>query len=116
MEYGKEIDKAQFDKWIKALRSGEYKQTIQALQDKNGYCCLGVACKILIKTPDMHEDSLIGDFPYQQKHAPEWLKCINSNFEFKTGINLTDLNDIEHFTFDEIADLLEAVYIHQVLK
>ena len=28
--------------WIKALTSGEYKQTSGALRDKNGFCCLGV--------------------------------------------------------------------------
>jgi len=33
-------------KWIAALRSGKYKQTREALEDKNGFCCLGVACKL----------------------------------------------------------------------
>jgi hypothetical protein len=31
------------DKWVKALRSGDYKQTQSTLYDgKDGYCCLGV--------------------------------------------------------------------------
>lgn len=31
------------DAWLEALRSGKYKQTTKgALQDKTGYCCLGV--------------------------------------------------------------------------
>lgn len=36
------------EKWIKALRSGKYKQTDGALYDKkeDGYCCLGVAGSI----------------------------------------------------------------------
>lgn len=29
-------------RWIEALRSGRFKQTIGALRDENGYCCLGV--------------------------------------------------------------------------
>ena len=33
--------------WIKALRSGEYKQTKKKLCDKDGYCCLGVAYDVL---------------------------------------------------------------------
>lgn len=33
-------------KWIKALRSGEYKQTTGALRDNEGFCCLGVLCDI----------------------------------------------------------------------
>lgn len=35
------------DKWVKALRSGEFKQGIGGLKDKNNnYCCLGVLCAI----------------------------------------------------------------------
>ncbi len=35
-------------KWVKALRSGKYKQGYLTLQDNKtgGYCCLGVLCKI----------------------------------------------------------------------
>lgn len=29
-------------KWIKALRSGEFKQTTGHLKDTHGFCCLGV--------------------------------------------------------------------------
>lgn len=29
-------------RWIKALRSGKYKQTQRVLKDDKGYCCLGV--------------------------------------------------------------------------
>ncbi len=36
-------------KWVKALRSGEYKQIKGTLQNKNGYCCLGVACDLYEK-------------------------------------------------------------------
>ena len=32
--------------WLKRLRSGKFIQTDGKLQDKNGYCCLGVACSI----------------------------------------------------------------------
>ena len=35
------------DKWVAALRSGEYKQATGALYTGNGYCCLGVLCKVL---------------------------------------------------------------------
>ena len=34
------------DKWIAALRSGEYKQCECQLQKGQSYCCLGVACVI----------------------------------------------------------------------
>lgn len=36
-------------KWIKALRSGEFKQAQGELHDarNNSYCCLGVLCKVV---------------------------------------------------------------------
>lgn len=33
-------------KWLNALRSGKWKQTIGCLEDSNGNCCLGVLCHI----------------------------------------------------------------------
>ncbi len=36
-------------KVLLALRSGEYKQTKEALQDGGGYCCLGVMCAVFEK-------------------------------------------------------------------
>lgn len=35
--------------WVKALRSGKYKQTTGSLHntDSNSYCCLGVLCRVV---------------------------------------------------------------------
>lgn len=32
--------------WVKALRSGKYRQTKSALHTDAGYCCLGVLCDL----------------------------------------------------------------------
>lgn len=38
------------DKWVAALRSGNYKQTTGMLNRNNeSFCCLGVLCEIAIK-------------------------------------------------------------------
>ena len=37
------------DLWVKALRSGKYKQTQRTLQDATGFCCLGVLCDLSAK-------------------------------------------------------------------
>jgi hypothetical protein len=37
------------DKWIEALRSGEYEQGIASLQSGGRFCCLGVLCDLAIK-------------------------------------------------------------------
>jgi hypothetical protein len=38
--------------WVKALRSGEYEQTMGCLRDNVGFCCLGVACDVYLKSGD----------------------------------------------------------------
>lgn len=37
------------EKWIKALTSGEYKQTTGKLRTAEGFCCLGVLCDLYSK-------------------------------------------------------------------
>ena len=39
-------DQALKQKWIAALRSGEYPQTRRTLHNGDGYCCLGVLCEV----------------------------------------------------------------------
>jgi hypothetical protein len=94
-----------------------------------GFCCLGVACMVFIpeniaKTrPRFGDDSgrefLVGDMPDSQPHAPKWVNDIDMDFELRTGTPLSSLNDgsLDHaaLTFDEIADVLEAVYLEKVL-
>jgi hypothetical protein len=113
-------NKEQVQQWVSALRSGKYKQTTGTLQDSNGYCCLGVACDIFIPQHKIqtrfHSLNMCGECPMDQEYSPKWLKRINGHFEKQTGIEIVDLNDRHNFSFDEIADLLEAVYIHEVLN
>lgn len=116
------IDEVQLKTWIEALRSGHYKQTKGKLQNAKGYCCLGVACEVLIPEPKKAVKYLKGIHPKHQPNAPEWLKDISANFVWDTigttneCITLIDLNDKLGYTFDEIADLLEAVYVYKVLE
>jgi hypothetical protein len=48
-------------KWIEALRSGEFKQAQNKLQQGDGYCCLGVLCRVADLTIDAREDTIIVD-------------------------------------------------------
>lgn len=41
------------EKWIAALRSGEYPQCKQSLGNKEGYCCLGVGAIVCGATDEM---------------------------------------------------------------
>lgn len=126
-----EPTKEDIQKWVNALRSGQFTQTHKGdLQNYEGYCCLGVACEVFVgDVYRRHAGFLTGGHPYVCKGAPFWLEEINNVFYKKTGLKLTTLNDsgdtligerdrekLEAFTFDEIADLLELVYIHEILN
>jgi hypothetical protein len=43
------------EKWLKALESGEYRQTTGVLHDGIGYCCLGLLCKMAGATFELSE-------------------------------------------------------------
>ena len=109
--------KKQVEKWSAALRSGEYKQTYGTLQDSEGYCCLGVACRLFIPSwKQKGKIFLTGAVPDDQPNAPFWLIEVNRDFYLKSGITLMQLNDQSpRYSFNEIADLLELVYIHKAL-
>lgn len=115
----KHPSKNSIQKWIDALRSGEYDQTKGLLQNNLGHCCLGVACDIFIPESKLRINSgnttMYGGVPSDQKHAPKWLKYMNEVFDAAMGVELTDLNDHEGFSFDEIADLLQLIYIEGAL-
>ncbi|NCX55979.1 MAG: hypothetical protein EBW87_02120 [Burkholderiaceae bacterium] len=108
-------DIIEFEKWIQALRSGEYKQATNYLQTDYGYCCVGVACKVTIpeKKQKMSEDTnlLYGRGVNHQPHAPKWLRVICScQYPSDLDTSLYDLNDIHRKSFEEIADILESTY------
>lgn len=105
--------------WCSHLRSGKFKQTKYVLNNDKGYCCLGVGCKIFTSEDllELDKDGFIeGVDPIDQSESPKWLDKITDDFNKRSGGNLVELNDQEGFTFDEIADMLELVYIYEILK
>jgi hypothetical protein len=101
------------DKWLAALRSGEYKQTTSVLRrtisGEPKYCCLGVLCEVAgvpredidtrgISTYDFGEEgSFEGEPPADFLGLSAWQ--INQ---------LTCKNDIDGLNFTAIADWIEA--------
>ena len=108
--------------WVKALRSGEYKQTTGQLRKVGNYCCLGVACDLYdkhvlkgdgwkqFKANNMSYTFLGqgGALPYQ---VQEWLGLERSSHfgELKDGTNLMYMNDDPEYKegFNGIADVIE---------
>ena len=107
-------------KLVEALRSGKYPQTDRALRDREGYCCLGVACDLYRKheRPDEQwkpiNDRLVWEFLEETGELPievrNWLgfatcggRLLGYQGKYKT---LMCLND-EGKNFEYIADAIE---------
>ena len=99
---------------LKALRSGEYKQTTEALQDENGYCCLGVMCDVFEKETGgrlRKEDKtghIYGGELDDQEGVQRWVGLRHHDGTSKNDSSLVSLNDYNGYTFSEIADFIES--------
>ena len=112
-------------KWVKALRSGKYKQgdTVLFNRKEKSYCCLGVLCvtaglkpvktKIDKETVDMFE----GTWAVAPPRAMDFVGLVSAGGAFQDvskayGQDFTNalwqLNDIAKLSFEEIADIIEA--------
>lgn len=121
--------------WIAALRSGDYDQTIDALKNRFGFCCLGVACDIIQPNSWVADDIVEGRFGIPTRNScnlesdvlpieiMEALGAssnepdvfVGSKLEGFTALNIsvTILNDTHHWSFDKIADALEYTWKNQ---
>lgn len=109
-------------KWVKALRSGKYKQDIGQLRSEKGYCCLGVACEVSIKNRVILNVSQTKDNTYLYdgdegvlpESVSQWLGVdrdpVLTNGK-RLHVSCSTLNDHRRKTFNEIADWVEATYL-----
>ena len=101
------LSKEDARKWVKALRSGDYKQGIGHLRDtRDRYCCMGVLCEVL---------------GFESRHDDLVMTCYSIDGQWWHGTLpdervspvprevLIDMNDHHGNTFDEIADYIERV-------
>jgi hypothetical protein len=102
-------------KWVSALRSGDYQQTQGYLHKEDGFCCLGVLCDLYGKENDvewkLENDGTYYKFQYHTATLPlsvvEWAGFGSSNpYICSRSLTLGGLND-GGSTFNEIADLIE---------
>ena len=112
------------EKWLKALRSGEYKQAQNILcSSSGGYCCLGVAAKVVGHDDESLErryylisgmrdipSELIHVFREERKRAlSRVLACLNDgkSIEDLKGDGLIFRHGLKQLNFLEIADFIE---------
>ena len=101
-------------KWIDALRSGEYKQGYGQLCQPNTvrFCCLGVLCELAIKdgldvekrkgeTKTFYD----GDIAILPRKVMDWAGLENLD-PLVNGVRVSRLNDAGS-TFPELANLIE---------
>lgn len=100
--------------WVKALRSGEYKQgrySLCTLTPYNRYCCLGVLAELAVQhgIVEKNNESYDGRSGFLSSTIMKWvgLRTDSGEFTVSNKLNtLSILNDNE-FTFSAIADIIE---------
>jgi hypothetical protein len=124
------------EKWVAALRSGEYQQTRSTLRDGTGFCCLGVLTDIYTKENNLDWDhgkdfkgeyySVCSSLLELPNRVVEWAELprrdprvklsgdIHIEYTEEVGdmefISLSQLNDgiyAAPLTFSKIADIIE---------
>lgn len=110
--------------WIKALRSGKYKQTRGTLhstkRNRDSFCCLGVLCDLALKkgvlkptdiVVSYNEYHYLGRNGVLPKAVQDWagLQTEDGEYKGKKGSrDLTTDNDTAKRNFSKIADILES--------
>ena len=102
-------------KWVEALRSGKYKQYQGALNYRDSYCCLGVACEVAmangvkltkITAPrKLTRYGEAGDIYALPPEVMKWLGIKTPHGSYP-GTDLVRIND-SGAPFAEIADTIE---------
>lgn len=106
-------------KWVEALRSGEYTQTRGQLKDYSRFCCLGVACDLFMKETgrgywngDIFYAEDGGEYEASLLMPPimHWLGLEDRSGGYVSNSaprSLASQND-DGKSFSEIADIIEA--------
>ena len=127
------MDKEIKEKWLEALRSGEYIQGEGQLArerfDKIEYCCLGVLCEVATREGILDQDSWSGidEYPPLSFMEDIGLELVNpyltiggdayqvgdlndegyDTIDMRKSMSLSEDDQIPAFTFEVLADLIE---------
>lgn len=94
------------DKWVTALRSGNYNQAKFSFHTDTGFCCLGVAAvEWELSTPEKLSDCTEN----YSAHISEVHSKIQNIFGY-SGLECTlmTMNDEQGYSFPEIANYIET--------
>lgn len=93
--------------WLKALRSGDYKQARNYLQRGERFCCLGVLCDLHAKAGlgRWNDDLYDGEDKVLPRAIQDWAGLGEAE-PTAEGKTLSGLND-DGASFEQIADIIE---------
>ena len=109
-------------KWIDALRSGDYEQGSEKLRSVTGYCCLGVLCDLYAREHDTQwefrgYDELSDetnphpmDYWYFDEHSEFLPESVMNWAGLKTHNPPMRVDSDDGFYTDEIANLNDSGY------
>ena len=105
------------DRWVRALRSGKYKQTAGCLEDLEGSnCCLGVLCNLAVASKVCKKERSYDVFIFNDSGGTlpdsvrEWAGMKSCDGKRKNRKSLINYNDDLGYSFDKIADIIEKNY------
>lgn len=96
-------------KWLEALRSGQYSQTKGTLKSSEGYCCLGVFLSAVVgeEPPVCDVDDETGNIYEGPEEMYETCRDYIPGIVFRKGIEMNDQGK----TFLDIADMIEEEWV-----
>ena len=103
------IDSDIKEKWVCALRSGEYNQTQSQLHNSitGGYCCLGVLAKLTGMQMDINGHGIVNEHGVGEGYGP-LRAIIGSEKIIETLWMMNDGHGNRSHSFNEIADFIET--------
>jgi len=100
--------------WIKALRSGKYRQGKGRLDYEGKFCCLGVACCVAPVASRSFNGQLAGGDLSLQPIVREYFGFTSANPQIPSlDVSLVGLNDTYRLTFDQIATII-SIYADEI--
>lgn len=114
------MKRSDLNKWLEALRSGEYKQGKGAMYDKksNAYCCMGVLRKITNdKRSKKEKAENLGEYALTQKETRYFRMTPYGCAINNEHLSLSNINDFTGASFLHIADAIEKnplIYIKKI--
>jgi hypothetical protein len=104
------------EKWLAALRSGDYRQAKTALRtDENEFCCLGVLCDVFDQKQWSRDEESFGDWSFRTPEAydyPDAWTHRATGLISEQGRYLAEMNDAGK-SFADIADWIETYVLAQ---